>query len=436
MSTRFAVETVVPADFELPPDGLNLRWPDPPLVQEKRLLHHKLYAALAYCRANQLNKVVIDSPSARLGIVTSGKSYLDVRQALDDLGIDDASPPNRPAPLQGGHGLAAGGRRRAPLRRRAGRDPGRRGEAPVPRIPAQGRALQLARGRAPARRRQVRRKGEWSLPHGGMAAPRGRRADAGDDRPRHRRAHRHLLHLRARIAARLAFLEAKEPRWAAANRAIARMPHFCSGCPHNTSTRCPKAAARWPASAATTWPPGCRPNRRRPSATWAAKACLGRPGAVHRASSTSSPTSATAPTSTPACWPSARPVAGRRQHHLQDPLQRRRGDDRRPAGRRRPDRAEIARQLAGRRRAQDRRRHRRPPAKYPSPTSPRRADPPPRRARRRSSANCAPARRVGAGLRPDLRRREAPPRKRGKFPDPQRRVFINERCAKAAATAA
>jgi TPP-dependent indolepyruvate ferredoxin oxidoreductase alpha subunit len=53
----FAVETIIPADFELPADGLNLRWPDPPLVQEKRLLHHKLYAALAYCRANQLNKV-------------------------------------------------------------------------------------------------------------------------------------------------------------------------------------------------------------------------------------------------------------------------------------------------------------------------------------------------------------------------------------------
>ncbi|MCB1965319.1 MAG: indolepyruvate ferredoxin oxidoreductase family protein, partial [Candidatus Accumulibacter sp.] len=85
----FAVETIIPGDFPLPADGLNLRWPDPPLVQEKRLLHHKLYAALAYCRANHLNRVVIDSPNARLGIVTSGKSYLDVRQALDDLGIDD-----------------------------------------------------------------------------------------------------------------------------------------------------------------------------------------------------------------------------------------------------------------------------------------------------------------------------------------------------------
>jgi indolepyruvate ferredoxin oxidoreductase len=85
----FRVKTVIPTDFPLPEDGLNIRWPDPPLVQEKRLLHHKLYAALAYCRANQLNRTVIDSPKAKLGIISSGKSYLDLRQALDDLGISD-----------------------------------------------------------------------------------------------------------------------------------------------------------------------------------------------------------------------------------------------------------------------------------------------------------------------------------------------------------
>jgi indolepyruvate ferredoxin oxidoreductase len=84
------VNPILPPDFALPPDGLNIRWPDPPLVQEARLLNHKLYAALAYCRANGLNKLIIDSPAPRLGILTAGKSYLDVRQALDELGIDDA----------------------------------------------------------------------------------------------------------------------------------------------------------------------------------------------------------------------------------------------------------------------------------------------------------------------------------------------------------
>ena len=85
-----AVASVLPQDFALPPDGLNIRWPDPPLEQEKRLLNLKLYAALAYCRANRLDRLVIDSPQPRLGILTAGKSYLDVRQALDELGIDEA----------------------------------------------------------------------------------------------------------------------------------------------------------------------------------------------------------------------------------------------------------------------------------------------------------------------------------------------------------
>ncbi|UCV28799.1 indolepyruvate ferredoxin oxidoreductase family protein [Ferribacterium limneticum] len=85
-----AVTPIFPPDFKLPPDGLNIRWPDPPLVQEARLLNHKLYAALAYCRANGLNKLIIDSPTPKLGILTAGKSYLDVRQALVELGIDDA----------------------------------------------------------------------------------------------------------------------------------------------------------------------------------------------------------------------------------------------------------------------------------------------------------------------------------------------------------
>ena len=82
------VEIHIPTDFEKPPGGLNIRWPDAPLDQEYRLHKYKLYAALAFCRANKLNKVMIDSPKARFGIATAGKSYLDVMQALEDLGID------------------------------------------------------------------------------------------------------------------------------------------------------------------------------------------------------------------------------------------------------------------------------------------------------------------------------------------------------------
>ena len=77
-----------PADFELPADGVNIRWPDSPAAQERRMQAYKIYAAAAYARANGLDRIVFDSPRARLGVVASGKAWLDLRQALHDLGID------------------------------------------------------------------------------------------------------------------------------------------------------------------------------------------------------------------------------------------------------------------------------------------------------------------------------------------------------------
>ena len=82
------IQIVIPKEVSLPVDGVSARWPDKPLDQERRLNKFKIYAARAFARANRLNKIVIDSPRARLGIVTSGKAYLDVLQALEDMGID------------------------------------------------------------------------------------------------------------------------------------------------------------------------------------------------------------------------------------------------------------------------------------------------------------------------------------------------------------
>ena len=85
----FALQIVTPDDFEMPADGLNIRWPDPPLNQEMRLHMYAVKAAQAFARANRIDRTVIDSPNARLGIVTTGKSYLDVLQALEVLGLDE-----------------------------------------------------------------------------------------------------------------------------------------------------------------------------------------------------------------------------------------------------------------------------------------------------------------------------------------------------------
>ncbi len=83
------VHIVIPEDFELPADGVHARWPDTALEQERRLNKYKIYAAREFARVNGLNRVVLDSDRARLGIITTGKAYLDVLQALEDLGIDN-----------------------------------------------------------------------------------------------------------------------------------------------------------------------------------------------------------------------------------------------------------------------------------------------------------------------------------------------------------
>jgi indolepyruvate ferredoxin oxidoreductase len=85
------VNIVLPEDFRMPPGGLHIRWPDAPLEQEARLMDYKWYAALAYVRANRLNHNVIEGPNDRFGIIASGKAYNDTRQALNDLGLDDAT---------------------------------------------------------------------------------------------------------------------------------------------------------------------------------------------------------------------------------------------------------------------------------------------------------------------------------------------------------
>ncbi len=80
----------VPQDYPLPAGGLNFRWPDPPTAQEQRLITHKLPAVLAYARANKLDRVIFQAPTPRLGLIAPGKAYLDVRQALDELGLSEA----------------------------------------------------------------------------------------------------------------------------------------------------------------------------------------------------------------------------------------------------------------------------------------------------------------------------------------------------------
>ncbi len=84
------IQIVTPDDFSMPEGGLNIGFVTGGLLGvEERLYHQRLPAVQAFVRANGLDRRPIDSARKRLGIITTGKAYLDVRQALDELGIDE-----------------------------------------------------------------------------------------------------------------------------------------------------------------------------------------------------------------------------------------------------------------------------------------------------------------------------------------------------------
>src|SRR5512145_2569708 len=229
------VQMALPNQFEMPPGGLNIRWPDHWTEQEYRLQRYKAYAALAFARANRLDKIVIDSPRPRFGIVTHGKSYLDVRQALDDLGIDEKLAAEIGIRL---YKVAM----TWPLEREGARHFAEGLQEVL--VVEEKRAIienqfkeQLYNWREDVRPRVVGKfdeKGEWILPSAGELTP------AQIARVIAQRIGR--FYTSPRIKERLAFLEQKETALAAEKVKFQRIPYFCSGCPHNTSTRVPEGS--------------------------------------------------------------------------------------------------------------------------------------------------------------------------------------------------
>jgi indolepyruvate ferredoxin oxidoreductase len=233
---------VLPDDFVLPPSGVNIRWPDAPMEQELRLQHDKIYAALAYARVNRLNRITIDAPKPRLGIIASGKSYLDVLQALEDLGIDARHAAEigirlykvgMPWPLEpnGIREFAQGLEEILVVEEKR-------------QVIEYQMKEQLYNWRQDVRPRVIGKydeqgewdvhRSEWLLPAAGELTP------AMIARVIARRIGK--FHTSPIIEARLKFLEAKEAALARPRAKLARIPYFCSGCPHNTSTRVPEGS--------------------------------------------------------------------------------------------------------------------------------------------------------------------------------------------------
>ncbi|SEO45357.1 indolepyruvate ferredoxin oxidoreductase [Duganella sp. CF517] len=248
------VQIELPTDFELPAGGLNIRWPDTVLDMEVRMNSYKWYAALAYARANKLNKIIWDSPKPKIGIITAGKSYLDTRQALADLGIDEQAAADIgirlykigmtwPLEADGVHEFAKGLDEILVVEEKR----------QILEYALKEELYNLPDGQRPRVVGKFDDTGEWSnkgkTGHGDWLLPAtyelnpaqiaraiaSRIAHYCDGHP-----------VAERVKQRVAFLEAKELALKTlptkANPDTDRTPYFCSGCPHNSSTKVPEGS--------------------------------------------------------------------------------------------------------------------------------------------------------------------------------------------------
>ncbi len=205
---------------------LNLRWPDPPVDQERRLIEQKLPAALAFVKANTLNFAAISSRTPRLGIIATGKAYTDVRQALEELGLGTAECDKlgvsvykvaMPWPLEPDGIKDFAAKHSAVL------------------------VVEEKRGIIEPQLKDLL----YSLPADRRPAVIGKRDLSGAPLlPEH--GELSVVRLALIIGQQLQALGASLALEALATREpekvadlIERKPHYCSGCPHNTSTRVP-----------------------------------------------------------------------------------------------------------------------------------------------------------------------------------------------------
>ncbi len=249
------VNIITPDDFPMPAGGLHIRWPDPPLDQEARMMDHKWYAALAYVRANKLNYNVIATPNDRLGLIASGKAWNDTRQALHDLGLDDDTCRRLGIRLHKVNVVW-------PLEANITRDFAT-GLQEILVIEEKRQVIeyqikeQLYNWRSDVRPHVLGKfdddgqsGGEWGLPNPSgnwLLRPQADLTPAIIARAIAKRLKKLGVDadIAARLDARVAVIDAKENALKAEEKAAGgadRTPWFCSGCPHNTSTRVPEGS--------------------------------------------------------------------------------------------------------------------------------------------------------------------------------------------------
>jgi indolepyruvate ferredoxin oxidoreductase len=226
------VKIVMPDDFQMPEGGLNIRLNDTVLGMEARLHDYKRDAMLAFVRANKLNRAVISGGRApKIGIITVGKSYLDVRQALDELGLDEVKCNDFGIRL---YKVACPW----PLSQRElkefadGLDLIIVVEEKRSLIEVQVREELYGTANQPVCIGKKDERGNWLFPVKGALDPNDIAICIGE----------RLLNYghNEDIAARVGRLKEAQLGLARTPEIATRIPYFCSGCPHNTSTVVPE----------------------------------------------------------------------------------------------------------------------------------------------------------------------------------------------------
>ena len=230
------IKPVIPTDFEMPKGGPHIRWPDPAVVQEVRMRDVRIPAALAFAKANGLDRVAIDAPKATFGIVTAGKSYLDVMQALHDLGITEETAKKLgvkvykvgmiwPLEETGMTAFAKGCKEILVVEEKR----------PVIEVQMKDALYYAPQSERPLIVGKKDENGKSILPPSGELSPEIIARVIAKRLGLHFGAEK----LEGLVSDRIALIDAKEKASNVPSPGIARMPYFCSGCPHNTSTKVP-----------------------------------------------------------------------------------------------------------------------------------------------------------------------------------------------------
>ncbi|MBR2686330.1 MAG: indolepyruvate ferredoxin oxidoreductase family protein [Aquamicrobium sp.] len=226
---------IVLPEFDMPPGGLNIRNELDQLGQEARLHEGKRAAMAAFIRENGLNRIIYSGGrKAKLGIVTVGKSYLDVRQALEDIGIDEAVA-NRigirlfkvgcPWPLDLEH-VAEFAR---------GLETVVVVEEKRSLIEVQLRENLYGTANQPVIVGKKDERGDWLFPAKGALDPNEIAIALGERIIR-------TIGPSEEITQRVSKLKQFQAMLADAKDIGSRTPFFCSGCPHNSSTKVPEGS--------------------------------------------------------------------------------------------------------------------------------------------------------------------------------------------------